>query len=106
MIPAEMYEPERTWLEPAVGEGAFLLEVLRRKFARCKSRADYSAALHSVYGIDLQADNVEKTVENLTALAKKHFKPSKQDLETLRDHIIQGDGIKIMRLIQEYKEEK
>lgn len=102
LIPAEMYEPERTWLEPACGEGVFLLEVLRRKFARCKKRADYSTALRSVYGIDLQGDNVEITIANLTELAKKHYKPSKDDLEVLRDHIIQGDGIKIMKLLGEY----
>lgn len=102
LIPAEMYEPGRTWLEPAVGEGAFLLEVLRRKFARCRRRADYSTALRSVYGIDLQADNVETTIANLTELAKEHYKPSKDDLETLRGHIIQGDGIKIMKLLEEH----
>ena len=34
------FEPERTFLEPTCGDGAFVVEILRRKFARCKCRTD------------------------------------------------------------------
>lgn len=36
------FEPETTFLEPACGDGAFVAEILRRKFERCKCRRDLS----------------------------------------------------------------
>ena len=69
LIPAEMYsELERTFLEPACGQGVFILEILRRKFAFCKKRGDYTKALASVYGMDIQADNVDETIRNIVNL--------------------------------------
>ena len=29
------FDPERTFLEPSCGDGAFILEILRRKFSLC-----------------------------------------------------------------------
>lgn len=97
----DCYLPGKTFLEPACGEGVFLLEVLRRKFANCKSRADYSVALKSIYGFEIQADNVEKTIQNITDLCWEYFKPSKDDLETIKNHIIMCDGIKVMKMLAE-----
>lgn len=97
----DCYLPEKTFLEPACGEGVFLLEILRRKFANCKNRSDYSVALKSVYGFEIQADNVEKTIQNITDLCWEYFKPSKDDLETIKNHIIMCDGLKVMKMLAE-----
>lgn len=99
MLPPEMYQPEKTFLEPAVGEGVFLMEILRRKFENCHKRADYSTALASVWGIDIQADNVQKTIDNILELCREYFKPTKKDVEALKMHIMQGDSVKIMNMI-------
>ena len=99
MLPPEMYQPEKTFLEPAVGEGVFLLEILRRKFANCHKREDYSTALASVWGIDIQTDNVQKTIDNILELCREYFNPTKKDVETLTMHIMQGDSVKIMNMI-------
>lgn len=99
LIPDEMYEPRTTYLEPTCGEGAFLLEILRRKFKRCKSRKDYSTAINSIYGMDIQADNVKITIENIISLCEEYFKPSKVDIETINNHIIMCDSLKIMMLL-------
>lgn len=99
LIPDEMYEPQTTYLEPTCGEGVFLLEILRRKFKRCKSRKDYSTAINSIYGMDIQADNVKVTIENIISLCKEYFKPSKADIETINNHIIMCDSLKIMMLL-------
>lgn len=99
LIPDEMYEPRTTYLEPTCGEGAFLLEILRRKFKRCKSRKDYSTAINSIYGMDIQADNVKITIENIISLCEEYFKPSKADIETINNHIIMCDSLKIMMLL-------
>lgn len=103
LLPPEMYEPGATYLEPCCGEGVFLLEVLRRKFRRCHSRADYSKALASVWGMDIQADNVANTIKSILELAREHFRPTKADEEVLMWHIIQCDSLKVMRLLAEMR---
>lgn len=94
-----IFDPERTFLEPTCGDGAFVLEILRRKFSRCKCRADYTAALKSVYGMELQAENVAACIANVTALCREHFRPTKDDLQVINDHIIMADSLKILRMM-------
>lgn len=102
LLPDEMWEPETTYLEPTCGEGVFLLEILKRKFQRCKTRRDYSIALSSIWGMDIQHDNVEITISNLLKLCQEYFKPSKTDIDTLNNHIIMCDSLKVLKLLNEY----
>lgn len=94
-----IFDPERTFLEPTCGDGAFVLEILRRKFQRCKCRADYTASLKSVYGMELQAENVAACIANVTALCREHFRPTKDELQIINDHIIMADSLKILRMM-------
>ena len=96
------FKPERTFLEPACGDGAFVAEILRRKFDRCKCRRDYTVALESVYGFEIQADNVEKCIQNLTILCCQYFKPTKAEEQIINDHIIQCDALKVMKLLAQF----
>lgn len=73
----DCFRPGVTFLEPCAGEGVFVCEILRRKFANCESRKDYTTALESVYAMEIQPDNVEKTIENVTALCGDFFRPTK-----------------------------
>lgn len=83
LIPQEMYKNlESTFLEPAVGYGVFLIEILKRKFSYCKSEKDGLKALNSVYGVDIQADNVAECRLRLVELFKEHF-PKANDLAIL-----------------------
>ena len=93
-----------TFLEPTCGEGVFVLEILRRKFANCQKRADYTEALRSVYAMELQADNVERTIEAVTALCREQFRPTREEESLIRDHIIQADALKVMRMIVDLNE--
>lgn len=62
LIPEEMWvSVETTFLEPACGTGNFLAEILERKFKLCENWEDGLRALKSVYGVDIQQDNVEET---------------------------------------------
>lgn len=96
------FDPETTFLEPTCGDGAFVLEILRRKFERCKRRSDYTTALRSVYGMEIQADNVEACIANVTALVREYITPTRAELEIIRDHIIQADSLKVMRMINDF----
>lgn len=62
LVPEEMWvNVETTFLEPACGTGNFLVEILERKFKLCKNWEDGLRALKSIYGVDIQQDNVEET---------------------------------------------
>lgn len=103
-LPEEAWEPDKTFLEPTCGEGVFVVEVLRRKFSRCKKRADFTTALRSVYAMELLQDNVEQTIQNVTDLCMKHFKPTKAEMQIINDHIIQADALKVMKMINDMNE--
>ena len=98
------FAPDKTFLVPACGDGAFILEILRRKFQRCRGREDYRVALESVYGFELQADNVEKCIGNVAALCGTYFRVTKEEAQIISDHIIQCDGIKVMRMLGRMQE--
>ena len=102
LIPNDVWEDiSKTFLEPCCGEGVFVLEILRRKFSRCKKRKDYTVALQSVYGMEIQADNVEITIKNIISLCEQYFKVTKAEKEIINDHIIQADSLKIMKMMSD-----
>lgn len=102
LIPNDVWEDiSKTFLEPCCGEGVFILEILRRKFSRCKKRKDYTVALQSIYGMELQADNVEITKNNIFRLCEQYFKITKAEKEIINDHIIQADSLKIMKMMSD-----
>lgn len=62
LIPAEIWERiDSTFLEPACGTGNFLAEIYSRKLQRCKNEKDGLKALASIYGVDIQSDNVAES---------------------------------------------
>ena len=62
-----------TFLEPSAGEGAFLVELLKRKLKAAVNQSNntnemqnnFLLALSSLYGIELMEDNVEMLVINM-----------------------------------------
>lgn len=62
-----------TFLEPSAGEGAFLVEILRRKlnYAKAQSQTtkemqnNFLLVLSTLYGIELMEDNIEMLVMNM-----------------------------------------
>lgn len=100
-----IFDPGRTFLEPACGDGAFVGEILRRKFERCRKRQDFTVALESVYGFEIQADNVAACIANVRELCRSYFRPTKQELQIISEHIILCDGLKVMRMLERMQEE-
>ena len=95
------FDPERTFLEPTCGEGAFVVEILRRKFDNCKTRSELTTAISSVYGLEIQADNVAECIRRVTALCQQYFKPTRAELQIINDHYIMCDGLKVMRMMND-----
>lgn len=102
-----------TFLEPSAGEGAFLVELLRRKlsFATEQSKDinemqnNFLQALSTLYGIELMEDNVEMLVMNMANTFRdvyfNTFKPEYQSQKVLKSanviisaNMAQGDTLK------------
>jgi len=109
LLPAEVWRPEETFLEPACGEGAFLVEIYRRKLqhinANTQEQWEWQAAIatSSIYGIELLEDNAKQCRLNLVQIFNdfyhNHF-PDTQDeniVETIQflidRNIIQGNAL-------------
>lgn len=93
------FAPDKTFLEPTCGDGAFVVEILRRKFDNCRTRSDFTAAINSVYGLEIQADNVAECIRRVTTLCNQYFKPTKAELQIINDHYIMCDSLKVMRMM-------
>lgn len=106
LVPQEMWtNVETTFLEPACGTGNFLAEILARKLELCKNWQDGLIALKSVYGIDIQMDNVIEARQRLfdMYIAKFPKSPALSGImaaQLLASNIVCGDFIK------EYKDER
>ena len=120
LVKAETERIDSRFLEPACGDGNFLIEILRRKLALCESRVkakqytqlqyehDAVWAVSSIYGIELLADNAAACRERLLAyfteqysrLFKSKCKPA--CIEAVRyilsKNIIHGDALTYKRV--------
>lgn len=102
LIPTDIWEDiGSTFLEPACGNGNFIVEIMLRKYKRCRNETDGLKALESVTGIDIQEDNVQETRERLLAQYRERFpgvgeSEIKNAAEILGRNIICGDSLKIM----------
>mgnify|MGYP002627473609 FL=1 len=70
-IQAALRDPASKFLEPCCGEGAFLTEILRQKlyFAPAKM----FDALRSIFGIEIQLDNLAYARKNLAQIFVEHY---------------------------------
>ena len=82
LVKSETDRIESRFLEPACGNGNFLAEILRRKLARVKRQykgdnSEYAKnaflVLTSIYGIDIQEDNVKECRQRLFDIWDKAY---------------------------------
>lgn len=117
LVKQETERIDSRFLEPACGDGNFLVEILRRKLEVVsrrykKNQLDYKRnaviAISSIYGIDLLLDNVKECRNRLLSVFeekyKKLFKDQIKDdcLESARyilsKNIIQGDALTLNKI--------
>lgn len=90
-----------TFLEPSCGDGNFLVEILNRKL-KCVSESSFDhdvlLALSSIYGVDIQADNVLESRRRMLGVIEDFYgsRPiSEEQLEKINEilfrNIILGD---------------
>ena len=116
MVKQETERIESRFLEPACGDGNFLVEVLRRKLAVVKARygksvRDYERycfiAVGSIYGVELLEDNAADCRNRLYSIFETEYmkvcnkKPDTRFLQAIRyviDHnILCGDALTLLQ---------
>jgi len=85
-LPPEMWEPDRTFLEPAAGDGNMLIEILKRKLSYGHTPVQ---ALNTIYGIDLMEDNVQHARERMLEIVGN----TKEHREIINKRIVQGNAL-------------
>ena len=82
-----------TVLEPSCGNGNFLIEVLNRKLELCETESDALSAVGSLFGVDIQTDNVLECRERLFQRTLEIFPMADSYLlrKTLERNILPGD---------------
>lgn len=103
-LPDEVFNPEKSFLEPSCGTGNFVVEIYRRKLSRCKNRQDAQTALASVWAIELQQDNMNECKARVRALFAE-YGYSDLDFESVfATNFIVDDALKVMRQWSEENE--
>lgn len=90
LLPAETWNSDKTILEPACGNGNFLVEITRRKMSRCRNRDEARKAMGTIYGVDLLADNIQEARVRMQAVVNEFF-PGLDVTDILEKRIIQGN---------------
>jgi len=109
LLPDEVWQPHKTFLEPACGEGAFLVEIYRRKLQQISTKEQNewewqsAIATSSLYGIELLEDNAKQCRDNLIQLFEEFYNksyPYTQDRELIQTvqflinrNIIRGNAL-------------
>ena len=69
-IDPEMWaDPDKTFLEPAFGDGNFIIAILYRRIV--EHGIDWKTALETCYGVELVESNVDETKERIIDLFDK-----------------------------------
>jgi hypothetical protein len=95
-------DPTKTFLEPSVGDGNFLSEILIRKI---KNGIDLATALSTIYGVDIMQDNVDLCRERLLC-GREDLRPIVEQNIQCRDALNFGYIFKPMGPARRNTEEK
>lgn len=78
-LPPEVWQPGKTFLDPAAGDGNFLVRILDKKLERYTGDSQSLrfetafCALDAVYGVELMEDNVERCQMRLLLRVKTYL---------------------------------
>ena len=116
LVKDETERIESRFLEPACGDGNFLVPILKRKLAVVLKRYGKSEfekshfalyALMSIYGVEILEDNVQDCRENILKVFAQTLKISPSDdlyqaaLRVLSANIVHGDALDMTECTEE-----
>ena len=81
----EVWKEDKTFVDPACGNGNFLIEVLKRKL---KLKHDPIIALSTIYGADIMLDNINecrlRLIKAMAIYAKENKLPKPDPIEVIK----------------------
>jgi len=90
-VPEVLFNPNYTVLEPAVGDGRFLTYILHHRLLQSQDAQYVIQSLSTLYGIDIQKDNVLKArnelLKTMLLMAPKMFE--NQNIKEIIQYIIE-----------------
>ena len=90
-LPSEVWAEEKTFCDPAAGNGNFLVEVYRRKVET--HHHDPLAALITIYGVELMEDNVAELRDRMLSLALEYGLSRDDAIRVLNKNIVCHDAL-------------
>ncbi len=90
-LPKDSWQEDKTFCDPAAGNGNFLVEVYKYKVE--KYDHDPEKALSTIYGVELQADNVAEMKFRLYQMAKEYGVDAKEAQVILEKNIVCADAL-------------
>ena len=84
-LPAEVWEDGKTFCDPAVGNGQFLIWVLKAKIGKGHSPLD---ALWTVYGVDIMKDNIRECRMRLLKEISQHETITEEHIKAIIQNIV------------------
>ncbi len=73
LVKQETERIDSRFLEPACGNGNFLVEIIRRKLLLVHNDCELVQAVGSIYGIDIMPDNVEECRARLLGVIERNY---------------------------------
>lgn len=92
-LPDDAWQENKTWLEPAAGDGNFVVEIIRIRLE--KGHNPYKI-LETVFAVELMQDNVDKMKERILELI--NLKDCSKAKEIVDKNIRQGNFLEIQDL--------
>ena len=84
-LPEEVWEENKTFVDPACGNGNFLIWILLRKIAKGH---DPLEALKSVYGADIMRDNIQECRLRLLKVISLHETVTEEHIKAIFRNIV------------------
>jgi len=83
-LPDEVWEGEKTYLDPACGNGNFLIHILWRKISKGH---DSAQALKTLYGLDIMKDNIRECRLRLLKIVSLYEGVTREHIKTVLANI-------------------
>ena len=112
------FELDPTFLEPACGNGNFIIQILVRKLMSVSEEAfdiDVARSIASIYGVDIAEDNVKETRERMMNAIKHFYADNGMELRReiecslwyiLYRNIMLGNTLKFEKYAENYSDDE
>lgn len=92
-LPKEVWEIDKTFLDPACGNGQFLAVIL---IIKLQMGYDPESVLKSIYGVDIMADNVKECRKRLWDIVVENSNDNsfkRRCLNIIKKNVVCADGL-------------